>query len=66
MSALRQWSKRHSEDGGDEMRTGGGLSFNGGWSSPVDRAEQSSANRAPRMAPGATGTPHPTVLAQPR
>ena len=34
MSALHQWSKRRSEDERDEMRTGGGLSFNEEWSSP--------------------------------
>ena len=27
VSALHQWSSRHSRDGRDEMRTGGGLSF---------------------------------------
>lgn len=35
VSALHQWSKRHSEDGRDEMRTGGGLLLNEEWSSPV-------------------------------
>lgn len=35
-----QWSKSHSEDGRDEMRTGGGLSFNEEWSSPVDHLEK--------------------------
>lgn len=39
--ALHQWSKRHSEDGRDEMRTGGGLSFNEEWSSPVDLRKRS-------------------------
>ena len=41
VSALHQWSKRHSEDGRDEMRTGGGLSFNEEWSSPVDLRKRS-------------------------
>lgn len=35
VSALHRWSKRHSEDGRDEMRTGGGLLLNEEWSSPV-------------------------------
>ena len=39
MSALHQWSNRHSEDGRDETRTGGGLSFSEEWSSPVDHAQ---------------------------
>ena len=34
VSALHEWSKRHSEDGRDETRTGGGLSFSEEWSSP--------------------------------
>lgn len=41
VSALHQQSKRHSEDGRDEMRTGGGLSFNEEWSTPVDLREHS-------------------------
>lgn len=55
VSALHQWSGRHSEDGRDKMRTGGGLSFNEQWSSPVDlhkHSQQSSMDYA-----FTTGTP---------
>lgn len=45
MSALHQWSKRHSEDGRDEMRTGGSLSFNEEWSSPVGLRKQQPIER---------------------
>lgn len=39
VSALQRWPKRRSHDGGDEMRTGGGLSFNEEWSSPCRSAK---------------------------
>lgn len=60
MSALQQRSRRHSADERDEMRTGGGLSFNEEWSSPVDLSEHSQHSRMgdPTLLPSALNGLH--------